>query len=93
MELEQVNGQGGGRFNALKDGEEVGYVNYSWMGKDRLSMDYVKVRSELSGQGIGKEIVVAVADFAREHDLKITPVCGFARITFQRNEELHDVLA
>ncbi|KRM86492.1 GNAT family N-acetyltransferase [Lacticaseibacillus thailandensis] len=57
-----------------------------------LSIDHTFVDPSLRGQGIAGQLVRRVVDHARHHDLKIEPLCTFARAEFQRRPEYADVL-
>jgi predicted GNAT family acetyltransferase len=50
------------------------------------------VEPAYNGKGVGKAMVYKAVEFARENDLKIIPLCPFAKATFQKNEEIRDVL-
>lgn len=56
-----------------------------------LIIDHTGVNDSLRGQGIAQALVKAVVDKARAEDLKIIPLCPFARLEFQKKEEYADV--
>ena len=45
------------------------------------------------GQGVGRDLVRTAVEYAREHDLKIIPVCPFARSVIDGTPEYQDVVA
>jgi len=50
------------------------------------------VDDSLRGTGKAAALVQAIVDLARENDLKILPLCPFARVMFQKKgEEWADV--
>jgi predicted GNAT family acetyltransferase len=50
------------------------------------------VEEAYNGKGVGKEMLEAAVDFARKNGKTIIPLCPFAKATFQKHEELQDVL-
>ena len=56
-----------------------------------LIIDHTSVDNSLRGQGIAQALVKAVVDKARAEDLKIMPLCPFAKLEFQKKEEYADV--
>jgi len=57
-----------------------------------LIIDHTYVDKELRGQNIGFQLVQAAVAYARQHQLKIVPVCVFARAVFDKKPEFADVL-
>lgn len=45
----------------------------------------------LQGQGVGKQLVKAAVEYARENDLKILATCPFAKGVLEKTTEYHDV--
>ena len=58
-----------------------------------LSLTHTEVSSTLKGQGIGQKLVAYAVDYARKHQLKITPICPFAKKQLENNPEYQDVLS
>jgi len=81
-----------GQFNAVINGEEAGLMTYTWAGDHRFIIDHTEVNPEFSGQGIGKQLVMAAVAFARENNLKILPLCPYAKSVFDRTSAIKDVL-
>ncbi|NLW42386.1 MAG: N-acetyltransferase [Tissierellia bacterium] len=50
------------------------------------------VKSQLSGQGIGKILVAEMAELARDEGFKIYPTCPYAAKVMLENSEYEDVL-
>ncbi|MFD2203102.1 GNAT family N-acetyltransferase [Shivajiella indica] len=80
-----------GQFKFI-DGEEIaGFMTYTMAGTEKLIIEHTEVNSKYKGLGIGKKLVVAGVEFARKNNLKILPLCPFARGVFARNKDLRDV--
>mgnify|MGYP006170533337 CR=1 FL=1 len=43
------------------------------------------------GKGMGEKLVIAGAEYARKENLKILPLCPFAKNIFSKNKEIQDV--
>lgn len=92
MKIEQFNRETKGFFKATIDSKEAGRMTYSWAGDNRIIIDHTEVNPEFKGQNVGKQMVLAAVDFARKNNIKILPLCPFAKSVFDRNADLHDVL-
>lgn len=92
MTVEQFNREKKGHFTASEDGSEAGRMTYSWAGPGKFIIDHTEVNPAFSGRGVGKQLVLAAVSYARENDLKIVPLCPFAKSVFDKDPELSDVL-
>lgn len=75
-----------------KDGERIAEMTYSKAGKNRIIIDHTEVFDEGRGKGYGKKLVKHGVQYAREHDLKVIPLCPFAKAIIKKDESLQDVL-
>ncbi len=92
LEVKQNNKETKGEFVATFDGQKAGLMTYSWAGDDKIIIDHTEVEPAYNGKGVGKAMVYKAVEFARENNLKIIPLCPFVKATFQKNEEIRDVL-
>lgn len=92
MEIIQQNSDRKGAFVAVENNEEAGLMTYSWAGEDKFIIDHTEVNPEYNGKGIGKQLVMKAVAFARENNLKIIPLCPFAKSVFDKVDEIKDVL-
>ncbi len=92
MEIQQFDRENKGFFKATEDGKEAGRMTYSWAGTDRFIIDHTEVNPEFSGKGVGQKMVEAAVAYARENNLKIIPLCPFAKAQFNRHADWKDVL-
>ncbi|WP_244518655.1 GNAT family N-acetyltransferase [Parapedobacter composti] len=81
-----------GQFTATINGEQAGLMTYTWAGDNRFIIDHTEANPAFSGQGVGKGLVMAAVDFARENQFKILPLCPYAKTVFERNADIRDVL-
>ncbi|WJS92994.1 N-acetyltransferase [Flavobacterium johnsoniae] len=92
MEIQQINDIRKGYFEALEDGKEAGKMTYTWAGDSKFIIDHTEVSPDFNGKGVGKKLVMAAVDYARANNLKIIPLCPFAKSVFDKVEEIRDVL-
>ncbi|GAA6768802.1 GNAT family N-acetyltransferase [Flavobacterium johnsoniae] len=92
MEIQQINDTRRGYFEAIEDGKEAGKMTYTWAGDSKFIIDHTEVSPEFNGKGVGKKLVMAAVDYARANNLKIIPLCPFAKSVFDKVEEIRDVL-
>jgi predicted GNAT family acetyltransferase len=92
MEIQQINDTRKGYFEALEDGKEAGKMTYTWAGDSKFIIDHTEVNEGFNGKGVGKKLVLAAVDYARANNVKIIPLCPFAKSIFDKTEEIRDVL-
>jgi len=81
-----------GSFFILSDGQRIAEMTYSKAGKSKIIIDHTGVDEEYRNEGYGKELVTEAVKFARKQNIKIIPLCPYAKSIFRRHEELRDVL-
>ena len=92
LEIKHKDSETRGEFLAFFDGKKAGLMTYSWIGKDQFIIDHTQVEEAYNGKGFGKAMVYKAVEFAREKNIKIIPLCPFAKAMFDKNEEIRDVL-
>ncbi|KRB55806.1 GNAT family N-acetyltransferase [Flavobacterium sp. Root186] len=92
MEIQQINDTRRGYFEAVEDGKEAGKMTYTWAGDSKFIIDHTEVSPDFNGKGVGKKLVMAAVEYARANNLKIIPLCPFAKSVFDKVEEIRDVL-
>jgi len=92
MEIIHKNNEEKGAFIASDNNVEAGQMTYVWTGPDRIIIDHTEVNPLFSGKGVGKKLLLAVVEFAREKNLKVIPLCPFAKAMFDKIEAIRDVL-
>lgn len=81
-----------GVFYMEIDNEKLAEMTYSKAGDKLIIIDHTEVSEKLKGKGAGKQLVQAAVDYAREHKIKILPLCPFAKSVFDKMPEYQDVL-
>ncbi|MBL7705448.1 MAG: N-acetyltransferase [Taibaiella sp.] len=92
MEVTQVGSGAKGAFEAFEGETKAGEMTYTWAGDDKIIIDHTDVDPDFGGKGVGKAMVLAAVEFAREKGIRIMPLCPFAKSVFDKNEDLKDVL-
>jgi uncharacterized protein len=92
MEIKQTDSETKGIFKIEESGIEAGMMTYSWAGKNKFIIDHTEVNNDFRGKNIGKQLVMAAVNFARETNVKIIPLCPFAKSVFEKTTEIKDVL-
>lgn len=92
IEVTQVGSGAKGAFEAFEGETKAGEMTYTWAGDDKIIIDHTDVDPDFGGKGVGKAMVLAAVEFAREKGIRIMPLCPFAKSVFDKNEDLKDVL-
>ena len=92
MEVKNKNDGKRGVFYIEDDGKEIGLMHYIFAGPGKMIIDHTEVNEEYEGKGLGMQLVKAGVAYARENDMKIVPLCPFAKKIFDITPAFADVL-
>ena len=81
-----------GSFDYVVEGQNLAGMFYRMTGDLQITIDHTEVDESLKGRGIGRDLLESLVEYARTENLKVIPMCSFARVTFERVEEWRDVL-
>lgn len=90
-EVEREDGGSKGRYLLVIGGTEA-EMTYSRAGERLIIIDHTEVPSALRGRKVGERLVRQAVEDARRDNIKIIPLCPFAKAQFERHTEWHDVL-
>ena len=93
MKIQRTEDGNRGRFYIEEDGKRLALMTYSKAGADKIIIEHTEVDASLKGEGIGRDLVAEGVKYARENDLKIIPLCPFAKAEFEKHDDYTDVLA
>ena len=79
-------------FFVGQDGAILAEMVYTLSAPDRMIIEHTEVDASLEGRGIGKQLVETAVMYARTHNLKIVPLCPFAKSVLDQIPEWQDVL-
>ncbi len=91
--IEQEDNGKKGRFVIYENDEFAGEMTYTWAGTDKFIIDHTSVEEKFGGKGFAKDLVMAGIAYARENNVKIIPLCPYAKSRFDRDKSIADVLA
>ena len=80
-----------GRFYIEENNKTVAEMDYQLPGENILLIVHTEVDKSLAGKGVGKQLVSAAVDYARENSLRIKATCTFAKKVLDRTPEFSDV--
>lgn len=80
-----------GIIKALDGDTQAGELTYTWSGANRIIIDHTEVFTPYREKGLGASLVKAALSFARENDLKILPLCSFAKRVIEKDPANDDV--
>ena len=78
------------RFEA-KLGDEVAFAEYH-LTHDALVLPHTVVPDAFAGKGVGSLLAKAALTYAREHELKVKPICPFMAGYIKKHPEWHDIV-
>ena len=82
-----------GAFFVERNGKRVAEMTYSRVNAALIIIDHTEVAASLGGQGVGRRLLDAVVDWARETQTKILTTCPFAGAQFAKDPSIRDVHA
>jgi len=81
-----------GSFYIEENNHRVAEMTFSKAGSDVIIIDHTEVSNSLRGKNIGMQLVDEAVSYARKNNIKILPLCPFAKSVFARVKEYSDVL-
>jgi predicted GNAT family acetyltransferase len=73
-------------FDVFYDNEKAGFMAYKRK-DDFLEIIHTEVSEEFGGKGLGKELVAAAVEFAKNNNLRIIAYCPFAKKIIMKTPE------
>jgi uncharacterized protein len=84
----RLDEKGKGAF-IIKDGEEqIGEMVIAISGT-RLTVYHTEIIPKAEGKGLAKLLLKKMLAYAREHQLKVRPLCLYVLMQFKKNPELY----
>lgn len=74
-------------------GKREALMTFVFAGPDKIIIDHTEVHPGNEGKGLGKKMVAQAVEYARAQNIKIIPLCPFAKKVFDKTPEFKDVLA
>jgi predicted GNAT family acetyltransferase len=92
LEISQFKNDSKGYFAAMDEGKEAGRITYTFVGRTKLILDHTEVNPDYRGKSIGNKILMFIVEYARMNNIKIIPICPFAKSVFDSTKSIRDVL-
>jgi predicted GNAT family acetyltransferase/uncharacterized Fe-S cluster protein YjdI len=93
IKIEREDNGRKGSFVIYVNDEFAGEMTYVWAGESRFIIDHTEVEGNFSGRGFGKQLVMKAVEYARNNELKILPLCPYAKKVFDQDGGIQDVRA
>ena len=81
-----------GAFYIERDGTRTAELTYSRAKPTLVIIDHTEVSRELSGHGLGRQLLDAAVAWARRTGTKVMATCPFALSQFSKDPSIRDVL-
>lgn len=92
MQFQHQDNSQNGEFFALNNaGERIAEISYIWRSEQQIIANHTWVDDSLRGQGVARQLLDVLVEFAREKKLKIIPTCSYVDVMFRRDKSLADV--
>ena len=81
-----------GFFYIAINGNTEAKMTFVFAGPHKIIIDHTEVNEGNNGKGFGQKMVAKAIEYARENEIKIVPLCPFAKKVFDKTPEYQDVL-
>jgi predicted GNAT family acetyltransferase len=92
MDVKNKNDGKRGAFYIEDDKGEIALMHYILAGPAKMIIDHTEVNEAYEGKGLGRQLVKAGVEYARENHIKIQPLCPYAKKIFDITPDFADVL-
>lgn len=92
MEIQFENDGKKGAAFIEKDGTRLAAMEFTMAGTNKMIIDHTEVDDSLRGQGVGKKLLSHIIDYVRKNEIRVIPLCPFAKSVFEKDESIRDVL-
>lgn len=82
-----------GEFYIEENGNTIAELTYILSGENTLIASHTGTHPRMRGQGIAMKLVEKAVEYAREKNLKISPMCSYVAWAFEQRADLSDVRA
>ena len=87
----KINDKKGSFFIEI-EGKQEAEMTFVFAVEDKIIIEHTGVNLGNEGKGLGKQMVAQAVTYARENNIKIIPLCPFAKKVFDKTPEFRDVL-
>lgn len=91
MEVQHKQDGNKGEFYIEENGSPIAELTYLMNDETTLVATHTGTHPRMRGKGIAMKLVEAAVDYARENNLKISPMCSYVAWAFNERKDLQDV--
>jgi hypothetical protein len=92
MQVENEYNDKKGEFYILENNKKIALLEYVFAGPNKFIIEHTEVAVNQEGKGLGKMLVKAAVEFAKDNNYKIVPLCPYAKSVFDKTPEYAAVL-
>ena len=81
-----------GRAYIKNSESNIAEMTFSKAGYQLLIIDHTEVDETMQGKGLGRMLLDRIVAHTRENQLKVLPLCPFAKSVFEKDASIRDVL-
>ena len=94
MQFQHIDNQQNGEFFLNNEqGQRIAEISYVWSDEHKIIANHTWVDDSLRGQGMARQLLDTLVEFAREKNIKIVPTCSYVEVMFRREKSFADVIA
>jgi len=83
--LEVVHNSAENRFE-VRVNDDIAMVEYMLHGNN-ITFTHTEVPPAFEGKGVGSKLAKTALDYARDHEMKVNPLCPFVKQYIERHPE------
>lgn len=92
MEIQEKHHLTNGSFYIQDESRNtLAELTYAIPDDNQLLIQHTEVSDKLAGQGVGRKLVDAAVQYARQKNFMIIPQCPYAKSVFTKTPEYEDV--
>lgn len=88
--LQALNNTAKHRFEVSLD-DQTAFAEYK-LAAGEITLTHTEVPQAFEGRGVGSQLAKAALGYAREHGLKVVPLCPFMAAYITKHPEWHDLV-
>jgi predicted GNAT family acetyltransferase len=92
MEIKHRENAHKGSFYVEENNTVLAELSYSFAGADKLILDQTNISTKLKGKEIGNSLVEAAVNYSKTKNIRIVPLCPFAKDLIENTPEFREVL-
>ncbi|MBC7827311.1 MAG: N-acetyltransferase [Chitinophagaceae bacterium] len=82
----KLDGNGGGAFHIMEGDMLLGEMVIG-IKENILTVYHTEVAEKAEGKGFAKQLLTAMVTYARNNNLKVTPLCPYVHLQFKRRPQ------